>query len=131
MMQYQPDDYINYRIQRALETIAEVEKHIENGFWNTAINRMYFACFYAVGALLMKHHIEVSSHTGARHKFGENFVKTGMVSREIGKHYTDLFEKRQKGDYNDFFDYDEQTASLLLPKSIQLIETIQKLLNAS
>ncbi len=43
------EDYAEYRLQRAKETIAEVEKHIENEFWNTSINRMYYACFYAVG----------------------------------------------------------------------------------
>ncbi len=47
-------DFSQYRIQRAKETISEVEKHIENKFWNTAINRMYYACFYAVGALFDK-----------------------------------------------------------------------------
>lgn len=52
------EDYAEYRLQRAKETIAEVEKHIENEFRNTSINRMYYACFYAVGALLIKHGIE-------------------------------------------------------------------------
>jgi uncharacterized protein (UPF0332 family) len=51
MTEYKPEDYSNYRIQRANETIKEVETHIKNKFWNTAINRMYYACFYAVGAL--------------------------------------------------------------------------------
>jgi hypothetical protein len=41
MTEYQPEDYINYRINRADETIREVAVHIENKFWNTAINRMY------------------------------------------------------------------------------------------
>jgi uncharacterized protein (UPF0332 family) len=61
MTEYKPEDYSIYRIQRANETILEVETHIKNGFWNTAINRMYYACFYAVGALLVKHGIDVSS----------------------------------------------------------------------
>lgn len=56
-MTYSPHDYSQYRIERATQTLHEVEKHIENQFWNTAINRMYYACFYAVGALLVKHGI--------------------------------------------------------------------------
>ena len=77
MTDYQPTDYSNYRLQRAKETIQGVEIHIQNEFWNTAINRMYYACFYAVGALLIKHGIETSSHSGTRQKFGQLFVKTG------------------------------------------------------
>jgi len=38
MKEYRPEDYIQYRIQRAWETIAEVQVHIDNKFWNTAIN---------------------------------------------------------------------------------------------
>ena len=51
MITYKTEDYYNYRLQRAKETILEVEVHIQNKFWNTAINRLYYACFYAVEAL--------------------------------------------------------------------------------
>jgi len=129
MTDYQPEDYSNYRLQRAKETILEVETHIENRFWNTAINRMYYACFYAVGALLVKHGIETSSHSGTRQKFGQLFVKTGKVDRNLAKHYTDLFEKRHKGDYNDFFDFDAETAKRLLPLSKKFIKKIEEMIN--
>ncbi len=48
MTEYKPEDYSKYRLQKARETILEVEVQIQNKFWNTAINRMYYACFYAV-----------------------------------------------------------------------------------
>lgn len=127
MTDYQPEDYSKYRIQRAKETIQEVETHIENKFWNTAINRMYYACFYAVGALLVKNGVETSSHSGTRQKFGQLFVKTGKVDRELAKHYTDLFEKRHKGDYNDFYDYDKETVIRLFPLSKKFIERIEEM----
>ena len=70
MTDYSPEEYSEYRLQRALETIKEVETHIENEFWNTAVNRMYYACFYAVGALLIKHDVAPSTHSGVRQKSG-------------------------------------------------------------
>ena len=66
MTDFTPEDYIKYRINRANEIIKEVQVHIDNRFWNTAINRMYYACFYAVSALLAKDKIDVSSHSGVR-----------------------------------------------------------------
>ncbi len=128
MTSYRREDYVSYRIKRARETIAEVEVLIQNKFWNSAINRMYYACFYAIGALLVKHEIETSSHSGTRQKFGQLFVKTGKIDRALGKHYSDLFEKRHKGDYNDFFDYDEDTVLRLLPNSKALISKIESLI---
>jgi uncharacterized protein (UPF0332 family) len=129
MTDYNPDAYSNYRIQKAKDTILEVEKHIQNEFWNTAINRMYYACFYAVSALLVKHGIESSSHKGIRQLFGKLFVKTGKFDKILAKHYTDLFEKSHKGDYNDFFDFDEETVNRLLPISKEFIEKIEELIN--
>ena len=128
MTEYKPEDYIKYRISRANETIEEVQTHIDNKFWNTAINRMYYACFYAIGALLAKHKIEVSSHPGVRQKFGEHFVKTGKFDKTLAKHFTELFDKRHKGDYNDFFDYDEETVLRLYKPSQELIKQIELLL---
>jgi uncharacterized protein (UPF0332 family) len=129
MKDYTSEDYIEYRINRAKETIQEVRSHIEKRYWNTAINRMYYACFYAVSALLVKDKIDVSSHSGARQKFGEHFVKTGKIDRNLAKHFTELFEKRHKGDYNDFFDFDEETVIRLYPLSQRFIEEVEKILN--
>jgi uncharacterized protein (UPF0332 family) len=127
MTDYSPEEYSAYRLQRALETIIEVETHIENEYWNTAVNRMYYACFYAVGALLIKHDVSPSTHSGVRQLFGQLFVKTGKINRTLAKHYTDLFEKRNKGDYNDFFDYDGDTVKNLLPPTKEFIDSIKKL----
>jgi uncharacterized protein (UPF0332 family) len=122
MSTIKPDDYIKYRLQRAKETISETRILIENKLWNTAINRMYHACFYAVGALLVKHDVETSSHSGSRQKFGQLFIQTGLISKELGKHYSELFEKRQRGDYNDFFGFDEETVLRLYQPSVDFIK---------
>lgn len=128
MIDYQPEDYVKYRLQRAKDTMSEVEILIENRYWNTAINRLYYACFYAVGALLVKHGIETGSHSGCRQKFGQLFVQKGKIDKELAKHYTDLFEKRQKGDYNDFFDFDEDTVLRLYNPSKLFIQRIEVLI---
>jgi uncharacterized protein (UPF0332 family) len=125
MTDFQRDDYIRYRLQRANDLISEIKILIENKLWNTAVNRMYYASFYAVGALLIKNGFETSSHSGSRQKFGQLFIHTGLMSKELGKHYSELFEKRQKGDYNDFFDFDEQAVLKLYPPTVDFIKAIE------
>jgi uncharacterized protein (UPF0332 family) len=129
MNEFQPEDFIRYRLERADETLLEVDSHLSNGFWNTAINRMYYACFYAVSALLVKNNVEVNSHAGVRQQFGQHYVKPGIIDRDLGKHFTELFEKRNRGDYNDFIDYNENEARELLPKTVELVQRIKSLLN--
>lgn len=129
MTEYKSDDYTKYRIQKAKETIAEVEVLIENRFWNTAINRMYYACFYSVCALLASQDVDASTHAGVRQQFGQLFVKTGIIDKNLARHYTNMFEKRHKGDYNDFFDFDETTVKELFPISKNFIEIIEEIIN--
>ena len=40
------DEYIKYRFQRAEESLDDALIMIENKRWNTAINRLYYSCFY-------------------------------------------------------------------------------------
>ncbi|OFX54742.1 MAG: hypothetical protein A2046_04890 [Bacteroidetes bacterium GWA2_30_7] len=128
MTDYLLNDFINYRLNRAKETILEVEVLIENKFWNTAINRMYYSCFYVVGAILVKNKIDVSSHSGSRQKFGHLFVQSGKISKDLAKCYTELFEKRLKGDYNDFFDNDEATVLRLFEPTKKFIKKVEELI---
>ena len=74
----------------------------EIGHWNACVNRLYYACFYAVSALLAHHGLSASKHTAVRSLFYRHFVRSGMVSRELADLYRDLFENRQEGDYADF-----------------------------
>lgn len=106
--------YINYRIEKAYETYDVAVLLVENAKWNSAINRLYYSCFYMVSALLTKSNLESKSHSGIKSQFFLHFVKSGLVSSEFGKMYSDLFDWRQKGDYGDFFDFEEQQVKHLL-----------------
>ena len=120
------NEYINYRFQRAKETYEEAFILAREKRWNAVINRLYYACFYAVIALLLKNNIETQSHDGARTQFGLNFVKTGIIDKEYGKLFSKLFDYRQKGDYGDMFDFDEEIAKPLFDQVKLFLETIEK-----
>lgn len=118
---------VRYRIENAHRTMDEVRSHIENGFYNTAVNRMYYACYYAVSAILVAQQIATKSHDGVKQMFSLHLVKTGKVSAELGKTYSHLFDKRTKGDYNDLFDNDENTCNELYPKAKEIVDVVSKM----
>ena len=120
------DDYITYRFRRAEESLDEALILAANERWNAVINRLYYACFYSVIALLLKHGIETQSHDGARTQFGLHFIKTGKMDRIHGKLLTKLFDYRQKGDYGDMFDYDEKIALPLIEQVKVFLKEIKK-----
>lgn len=121
-----PEDYIKYRFHRAEESFEEAIILAANGKWNAVINRLYYACFYAVIALLIKNGIETQSHDGARTQFGLNFIKTGKFDKSQGKLFTKLFDYRQKGDYGDLYDYDEDIAKPLIAQVQAFLEVIRR-----
>ena len=119
---------INYRIERAYETLKEAQYNADGGFYVAAINRMYYACYYATIALLLKHEIAAQTHGGVRSMLGLHFVSKGIVGKEDGKTFNDLFEKRHSSDYDDFVICDQEMADNLLPKAKHFIDTISQLL---
>jgi len=44
---------ILYRLSRAHEALEEAKILLKEGYANTFVNRIYYACFYAVSALLL------------------------------------------------------------------------------
>jgi len=122
------EDLINYRINRAFETLQEAEAMIESKFWNAAVNRIYYACYYAVSSLLLKNGINASTHKGVRRMFSLHYVQKGLISNELGKFFSDIYDRRQTGDYDDFVLFDKKTAVSLLSLAKEFISAVEKLI---
>ncbi len=60
--------------------------------------------------------------------FSENFIKPRIISPELGKIYAQLFSFRQKGDYSDFFDFNEESVLPYFEPVKKLIDTIETLI---
>lgn len=120
-------DIVLYRISSAKSLLIEIEDHISRGYYNTAMNRMYYACFYAVSALLLHAEIDgIKSHEGVRQMFGKHFIQNELISKEWGRFYTIIFNYRSAADYEDFKTYDLRTTQEIFPKVRQFIELINE-----
>lgn len=106
-----PDErkqYVQYRIETAFKTYNAAKVLYENGFYNSAINRLYYSLFYAINALLVKNEIYVQTHFGIRNQFSLHFIKTKILDKKHGRLFSELFDWRQKGDYGNMFDFDKK-----------------------
>jgi uncharacterized protein (UPF0332 family) len=120
---------VAYRIQRAKETLLEAEILIKGSFFNAAVNRLYYACYYAVIALLVRHRVPAQTHAGVKQMLGLYFVVKGKLSAKFGRFYTQLFNYRMTGDYDDFVVYDKEMLDELLPRTEEFIQVIEELAN--
>jgi uncharacterized protein (UPF0332 family) len=121
-------DLVKYRVSRALESLSEAKILAESSHWNACVNRLYYACFYAVSALLVLHKMKSKKHSGIRSFFNLHFVKTGIVSLESARIYNDLFERRQEGDYEDFFVFNEAEAKPWVNDAESFVNTLRALI---
>lgn len=115
---------IRYRLERACETLEEAEILLEKKHVNTYVNRLYYACFYAVSALLLIKSLSSAKHSGVRALFHQNFVKPGIVAVELGELYDKLYRNRQKGDYADFVQFNEDDVRPWREEARRFVEII-------
>lgn len=92
---------VGYRLDRAKEALEEAILLLESGHANTYVNRLYYACFYAVSALLLAKGLSSARHSGVRALLHQHIVKPGLLSISMGQMYDRLFDNRQRGDYAD------------------------------
>ncbi len=56
-------ELIHYRLERSRETLEEALLMQRERHWNACVNRLYYACFYAVTALLAMQGVSSGKHT--------------------------------------------------------------------
>jgi len=116
-----------YRLERAHEALEEANILFERGHANTFVNRLYYACYYAVSALLLAKGLSSAKHSGIRSLFHQNFIRTGVVKTELGQLYDRLFDNRQKGDYADLIRFDLNAVRAWYDEAQKFVETIEDL----
>jgi uncharacterized protein (UPF0332 family) len=124
---------IKLRLQNARETLRDAHILFESGSSpRSIINRAYYAMYYAALAMLVTVDRSPSKHSGVMAFFDKEFVKSNIVSKELGRMLHDAFESRQDGDYKDYTNVDRQKATEILESDDKLVSAIEeKLFNQS
>lgn len=115
---------INYRLERANESIKAAELMLENEMYIPAINRIYYSMFYAVQALLILKESTFSKQGQVKGFFNKEFIKTGVFPKEFGKLFNTVFEYRQKFDYVDLIIPEEGLISDYISKANNFVQKI-------
>ncbi len=119
-------EYVNYRIESARKTFEAAKILAENGFWNSTVNRLYYSLFYAVNALLVLNEIQTKSHASTKSQFSLHFVKTGRFDKKYGRLLSQLYDWRQKGDYDNISDFNSEIVMPLFSQVEEMINLINE-----
>ena len=120
---------VSLELKRARETYDDIGCLISANRLNGAANRMYYAVFHAVCALLIHDGHQVSTHKGSHALFSLHYLKTGILPREYGQLYSQLQTMREESDYNCAYDVEMDEIEQRLKPAKRLIEDIERLVS--
>ena len=117
-------DFIN----KAEKFLSTAENALNNKDYDSCASRCYYAMFFTAEAVLLTKSLTASSHKGVISLFGEHFVKTKILERNLGKALNDAYDKRLVVDYGVGFTVTEQQAGDLLETAQDFVQKLKSYL---
>ena len=121
-------DEIEGLVRKSRRYLKSADLLIQDGDYDSAVSRAYYAMFYLAEALLLSRGLSFSSHKAVIAAFGKHFIKTGKLKEDLHQSLIDTFEKRQMGDYESQASADRETAEDVLVRAEAFAEEISKVL---
>ena len=117
---------IRYRLEQAEASIKEAQVLLDEGMsLRSVMNRLYYAMFYAVLALLQEKQLGTAKHIGAISLFDREFIKNSIFDKELSKTLHRAFELRQKGDYMEQVEVTQSDIDEMTPMVIDFVNKIK------
>lgn len=92
-----------YRMERAKEMLSAAEDNLKIGQYKTSLNRSYYAIFHAMRAMNILKGFDSSKHSGVIAFFNKEYIKEGIMDKELSVIIKSSSFLREKSDYDDFF----------------------------
>lgn len=115
-------------MKHAFDMLAAAEHNSAAGFLGTAVNRSYYAVFYAACALLATRGLSRSRHTGVIAAFRQHFVKSGLMEAEFGEIYGRVMDDRHISDYDVAASIEPDQVKADLADARRFVERIERYL---
>lgn len=119
------DALVLYRLEQADEALHIAGISLSEGVFRTAVNRAYYAMFYAVLALLAGRREGASKHSGVIGLFDREFIKTGLIDREFSAWIHEAFDLRQRADYREMFTVSKERAEEVCQNARQFVMEVR------
>ena len=112
--------------EKAARFLRTAELSYNDSDYDSCVSRCYYGMFFMAEALLLTKNITASTHKGVIAQFGEHFIKTEIIDKELGKAIRRAYDLRQKGDYSTGFMVSESEAKEILSQAKEFKDEIEK-----
>jgi uncharacterized protein (UPF0332 family) len=115
-------------ITKARESLAAAHVLVEDGYYDFAASRAYYAMFYVASALLANLGQSYSSHSAVISAFGREFAKTARLDSKFHRWLIDAKDLRNIGDYGVGSQVPKEYAETACDWAVQFITAAEALL---
>lgn len=123
------DGVVRLRMEAAQRAIADARLLMESGSIRGAVNRAYYAMFYAASALAVSNNSGTfSKHAGLIAYIHREYVHTGKLEKQHGRSFQKAFENRAETDYQDILRLSVQDVEAMIAEAVAFVDAIKRLL---
>lgn len=122
-------EFALYRLERAKEECETAELLYKENKLLAANNRAYYSIFYAIRAILAMEKIDFKRHKDVLAYFNQNYVKTEIFPRQMGRRIIMASKVREDSDYDEKYEPNSEATVLQIDTAKELIELVEKYLN--
>ena len=119
---------VEFEVEKAHKLIDQFPILENAELWDTLANRVYYAVFHAVTALLIKNGLHAGSHQGVSVLFNKHFVKENLIDEKYGRLLARLENMREKSDYTCLFETTEDEVLPMIPQAKEMVSIIENLI---
>lgn len=117
-----------YRMDRAREMLAAAESNLQIQQYKTSLNRSYYAIFHAMRAANILKGFDSSKHSGVIAFFNKEYLKEGILDRNLSVIIKNSSFLREKSDYDDFFIASKSDAEKQLENARAFLDSIETII---
>ncbi len=112
-------------IENADESLNVAQLNLDNDFYTAAINRAYYAIFYAANALLATKKLARSKHSGVLAAFRKHFIKAGLLPADLSDIYGQIMDDRHESDYEIILATSKEDAETDVHQARQFVDRVK------
>ena len=122
-------EVIAFWLERSDEAVASALAEFDASRYAFAVNRAYYACFYALSAVLLAEGRKYVKHSGVRAALHRQLIRSGRLDPSWGRIYDRVFESRHRGDYQELVVFEAAHVKELCEQAIEFVTQIRRLLD--
>lgn len=120
-------EVVHYWLEKSETALASARSEFAAERYDFAVNRSYYACFYAASALFLQRGKTFVKHSGLRGALHRDLIKAGTLAPEWGRVFDKLYENRQRGDYLELYEFEQPQVATLLAGAEGFVTEVRRL----